>query len=66
MPFCQSAPLLPSVTGQQNIMACWWKGSSTTAMPPTSAFAIVGQCSKMEGITFGAALISQQGQKAKS
>ena len=34
MPFCQSAPLLPSVTWQQNVMGYWWEGSTSTAVPP--------------------------------
>jgi len=36
MPFCQSAPLLPSVTQQQHAMEYWWKGSTCTAIPSTS------------------------------
>jgi len=33
-----------------------WEGSTSTAIPPTSASAIVGQHHKIGGITFGAAL----------
>ena len=52
----QIAPLLPSVTWQQNVTEYWWEGSASTAMPKTSAFAIVGQNNKIGCITFGAAL----------
>jgi len=34
--FHQTAPLLPSVTQQQNGMEYWWEGSASTAIPPTS------------------------------
>ena len=48
-PFCQSAPLLPSVTRQQHVMGYWWEGpTSTTAILPTS---------DSDGIAFGAALV---------
>jgi len=36
MLFCQTAPLLPSLTQQQNVMEHWWKGLTSTAIPPTS------------------------------
>jgi len=55
--FCQTVPLLPSVTWQQNIMGYWWEGSTSTAIPPTFVSDIVGQHNKIGGITFGAALI---------
>ena len=29
MPFCQTAPLLPSVTQQQCVMEYWWEGSTS-------------------------------------
>ena len=51
------APLLPSVTRQQNVTEYWWKGSASTAIPPSSASGVVGYRHKAEGITFGAALI---------
>ena len=57
MPFYQA--LLPSVTQQQNVMEYWWEGPASTATPPTSAPDIMGQHSKTEGITFGAALIQE-------
>jgi len=57
MPFCQTAPLLPSVTRQQNVKEYWWEGSSPTAMPPTSASDAMGQHNKTGGITFGASLV---------
>jgi len=53
---CQTAPLLISVTWQQNIMGCWWEGSTSTAIPPSSASEVVGQRNKKGGITFGSAL----------
>jgi len=56
-PFCQTAPLLPSVTGQQNVMGYWWEGSDSTAVPPKSACNVVGQYNKMRGINFRAALV---------
>ena len=56
-PLCQTAPLLPSVTQQQNVMGCWCEGSTTTATPPTSTSDIVIQHTKIRGITFGAALV---------
>ena len=56
MPFCQTAPLLPSVT-QQHVTEYWWEGSATTAILPTSTSNITGQHHKTGGITFGAALI---------
>ena len=56
-PFCQTAPLLPSVMQQQNTMEYWWEGSTTTAIPSTSASSVVGQHNKIGGITSGAALL---------
>lgn len=38
-PFCQIAPLLPAVTQQPNVTECWWKGSTSTAIP-TSDYCI--------------------------
>ena len=57
MLFCQTAPLLPYVLQQQNVMEYCWEGSTSTAITPTSASDIVGQYDKVGGITFGAALI---------
>ena len=34
MSFCQTTPLLPSVSHQQNVMEYWWEGSTSTAVPP--------------------------------
>jgi len=42
MPFCQTAPLLPFVTLQQDAMEYWWEGSTSTAMPSASISDIVG------------------------
>ena len=56
MPFCQTAPLLPSVSWQQN--RTLGEGSTSTAMPPTSISDVVGQHNKIWDITFGAALVT--------
>ena len=56
MPFCHTAPLLPSVTQQQNVMEFWWEGSTSTAIPPTPA-SDVGQRDKIGDITFNAVFI---------
>ena len=53
----QTALLLPSVTWPHNIMEYWWKGSAYTAIPTTSASDIMGQYSKIRGITFRAVLM---------
>ena len=55
-PFCQTAPLLPSGTQQQNVMEYWWEGSTSTATLPTSTSDIMGQHNKIGGSTFGGAL----------
>ena len=47
-----TAPLLLSVTWQQNVMEYWWEDSACTVMPPTGASDIVGQRNKIAGITF--------------
>ena len=57
MPICQTAPLLPSFTQQQNGMEYWWEGSTCTTIPPTFTSSILGQHHKVEAITFKAALI---------
>ena len=54
---CQTVPLQQSVTQQQNVMKYWWEGSTSTAILPTSTSDIMGQCDKVEDITFGAALL---------
>ena len=61
-PFCQTAPLLPSVTQQQNGTDYGWEDSTSTAIPPTSTTNIVGQHNKIGGITFGAGSISWSGE----
>ena len=53
--FYQTAPLLPSVIWQQNVMEYWWKGSASTAIPPISTSDVMGQHHKIGGIIFGAA-----------
>ena len=45
-PFCQTVPLLPSVTQQQNVTEYWWEDSTSTAIPPTSNSDIIGQNKK--------------------
>ena len=57
MPFCQTAPLLPFVTGQQHVTENWWEGSTSTVIPPTSASDIKGQHHKIISITFRAAIV---------
>ena len=54
MTICQTAPLLPSVTQQQNVMEYCQERSVSTAIPPTSTFDLVGQHNKAGGITFRA------------
>ena len=54
---CQTAPLLPALAQQQNVMGYFWEGSVSTAIPPISASDVVGQQNKIGGITFGASLI---------
>ena len=56
MPFCQSAPLLPSVIQQQNVTEYWQEGSTSTAILPTPVSDVMGQCHKIRGITFRASL----------
>ena len=55
-PFCQTAPLLPPVTQQQNITAYWWKGSTISPMSTSNT---LGLHNKIGGIAFGATLILQ-------
>ena len=57
MLFCQTAPPLLFVTQQQNVMKYWWEGSTSTAILPASASNVMGEHSKIAGITFGAALV---------
>ena len=47
-PFCQTAPLLPSVTQQQNVMKYWWEGTTSAAVPPISSSNIMGQPNKIK------------------
>jgi len=49
-PFCQTAPLLPSVTWQQHAMGYWWEGSTSAAIPPISISDAVGQHHKQEAL----------------
>ena len=51
--FCQIAPLLPSVTKQQNGTEYWLEGSTSTAIPTTSNSDVMGQHNEIGGITFG-------------
>jgi len=53
MPFCHTAPLLPSVTQQQHVTGYGWEGSTPIAIPPTFTSNFVSQHHKMGGITFG-------------
>ena len=54
-PFCQTAPLLPSVTLQLNVTEYWWEGSTSPAIPPPSASDIMGQHHKT-GVSYEASL----------
>ena len=56
-PFCQTTPVLPSVARQQNVMGYWWEGSTSIAIPPTSASDIMGQLNNIGDITVRAALV---------
>ena len=56
MSFCQTAPLLPSVTQQQHGMGYLWESSASTSKPP-SVSDVMGQHNKIGGITFRAALV---------
>ena len=47
MPFYQTAPVLPSVVQQQNVI----EGSASTAITPTAAFDTLGQNNKIGDIT---------------
>ena len=42
----------------QNVMGCWQKGSTSTAISPTSTSDIVGQCDNIRGITLRTAFIA--------
>lgn len=55
-PFCQPAPVLPSVPQQQTGMGCWQEGPTFTAVTPSVTSDVSGQCDNIAGITFGAAL----------
>ena len=57
IPFCQTAPLLPSVTWQQNETEYCWEGSASTATSPISTSDVVSQHNKIGGITSGAVLV---------
>ena len=56
MPFCQTAPLLPSVAWQKNAMEYLWECSASTAIP-SSASVIVGHHNKIGDIIFVATLV---------
>ena len=58
--FCQTAPLLPPVTQQQNVTEYWQEDSTSTAIPPTSTSDNLGQHNNIRGITFGAAPVFLQ------
>ena len=54
---CQTVPVLPSVTHQENVMEYWWEGSASSAITSTSASDVMGQNNKIGGITSGALLV---------
>jgi len=43
IPFCQTVPLLPSVTQKQNVTEYWREDSTSTAIPPISASDVMDQ-----------------------
>jgi len=57
-PFCQTAPapLLPSVTWQQNTMEYCQEGLTSPAMPPPFSSDVTGQRNTIGSITFRAPL----------
>jgi len=55
--FCETAPLLPPVTWQQDVTGYRWEGSSSITIPPTSVSDVMGQHNIIRGITFRAAPI---------
>jgi len=57
MPFCQTAPLLPSVAKQLDVAEYWWEDSASAAMAPAPTSDTVSQYRKIESITFEAALM---------
>jgi len=59
MPLCQTVPLQPSVTWQQNVMEYWPADSASTTIPSMSTSDTVGQHHKIGGTAFGAALIAR-------
>ena len=56
-PFYQTAPVLSSVTQQQNVKGYWWEGSTSIDISPISASDVMGKHNKIGGITFRAVLI---------
>lgn len=56
--FCQTAPQLPSIIWQQNVVGYLWKGLVSTITPPKSAADVVGQSDKTGSVTFRAAIKS--------
>ena len=49
--------LLPSVAQQQNVVEYWQEGSTSTAIPSTTASNIMGQHKKNRRHNFGTALV---------
>ena len=56
-PFCQSAPLRPFVTWQQNVMEYWQEGWATTVILPITVYDIVGRHNQIGSLTFGVTLM---------
>jgi len=67
MLFCQTVPLLLSVTRQQHVMEYWWEDSTCAAVPQTSASDFMVQRNKIGGMTLGASLVikNQPNKKPK-
>ena len=47
-PFCQTTPLLPSVTQRQHVTEYWWEGSASAAIPPIPPLTLWANIVKQE------------------
>jgi len=59
-PFCQTAPLLPSIVQSQNVMEYLQEGSSSTAIPKNTHLWLVCQHNKTGGVSFGVVLVNAE------
>ena len=58
MPFCQTAPLLPSVAWQQNVIENRWEGSTSTSIPQHPPLMSWANIKKIGDITLGAVFVN--------